>query len=76
MQTLLFLSLSLFLSSLREKGKRNLFVEIRDLRGNNERYFTLIQVTWVQQPSKDLFRLLTVGRIPYSVDQRISLSFR
>lgn len=34
------------------------------------------EVTWVQQPSKDLFRLLTVGRIPYSVDQRISLSFR
>ncbi|KAK1127436.1 hypothetical protein K0M31_003974 [Melipona bicolor] len=35
-----------------------------------------IQVTWVQQPSKDSFRLLTFGRIPYSVDQRISLNFR
>ncbi|KAF3426994.1 hypothetical protein E2986_12197 [Frieseomelitta varia] len=34
------------------------------------------EVTWVQQPSKDSFRLLTFGRIPYSVDQRISLNFR
>ncbi|XP_043791078.1 uncharacterized protein LOC122714105 isoform X2 [Apis laboriosa] len=34
------------------------------------------EVTWVQQPSKDLFRLLTVGMVPYSVDQRISLNFR
>ncbi|XP_032674414.1 uncharacterized protein LOC116845614 [Odontomachus brunneus] len=33
------------------------------------------QVTWLQH-SKDSFRLLTVGRIPYSVDQRISLNFR
>ncbi|XP_048265390.1 uncharacterized protein LOC100648546 [Bombus terrestris] len=34
------------------------------------------EVTWVQQPSKDSFRLLTVGRILYSADQRISLNFR
>ncbi|XP_076245392.1 uncharacterized protein LOC143185942 [Calliopsis andreniformis] len=34
------------------------------------------QVTWVQQHNKDSFRLLTVGRMPYSVDQRISLNFR
>ncbi|XP_017799297.1 PREDICTED: uncharacterized protein LOC108580141 [Habropoda laboriosa] len=34
------------------------------------------KVTWLQQPSKDLFRLLTVGMTPYSVDQRISLNFR
>ncbi|EFN80352.1 hypothetical protein EAI_14697 [Harpegnathos saltator] len=33
------------------------------------------QVTWLQH-NKDSFRLLTVGRIPYSVDQRISLNFR
>nr|KAF7417193.1 hypothetical protein H0235_011724 [Vespula pensylvanica] len=33
------------------------------------------KVTWVQQ-DKDSFRLLTVGRIPYSVDQRISLHYR
>ncbi|XP_017766029.1 PREDICTED: uncharacterized protein LOC108555056 [Eufriesea mexicana] len=34
------------------------------------------EVTWLQQPSKDSFRLLTVGMVPYSVDQRISLNFR
>lgn len=33
------------------------------------------KVTWLQH-SKDSFRLLTVGRIPYSNDQRISLNFR
>lgn len=33
------------------------------------------KVTWVQQ-DEDSFRLLTVGRIPYSVDQRISLHYR
>ncbi|CAK9800132.1 Zwei Ig domain protein zig-8 [Anthophora plagiata] len=34
------------------------------------------KVTWLQQPSKDLFRLLTVGMTTYSRDQRISLKFR
>ncbi|CAL7946197.1 unnamed protein product [Xylocopa violacea] len=34
------------------------------------------KVTWLQQHSHDSFRLLTVGRTPYSVDQRISLNFR
>ncbi|XP_050461532.1 uncharacterized protein LOC126856757 [Cataglyphis hispanica] len=33
------------------------------------------KVTWLQH-SKDSFRLLTVGRTPYSNDQRISLNFR
>ncbi|EFN64989.1 hypothetical protein EAG_08527 [Camponotus floridanus] len=33
------------------------------------------KVTWVQH-GKDSFRLLTVGRTPYSNDQRISLNFR
>ncbi|XP_015608254.1 uncharacterized protein LOC107274039 isoform X2 [Cephus cinctus] len=32
-------------------------------------------VTWLQH-TKDSIRLLTVGRKPYSVDQRISLNFR
>ncbi|XP_076751947.1 uncharacterized protein LOC143424028 [Xylocopa sonorina] len=34
------------------------------------------KVTWLQQHSHDSFRLLTVGRTPYIVDQRISLNFR
>ncbi|XP_017891265.1 uncharacterized protein LOC108631670 [Ceratina calcarata] len=34
------------------------------------------EVTWHHQASKDSFRLLTVGRTVYSVDQRISLMFR
>ncbi|XP_077258796.1 uncharacterized protein LOC143895503 isoform X1 [Temnothorax americanus] len=33
------------------------------------------KVTWLQH-NKDFFRLLTVGRTPYSNDQRISLNFR
>ncbi|KMQ95129.1 hypothetical protein RF55_4676 [Lasius niger] len=33
------------------------------------------KVTWLQH-SKDSFRLLTVGKTPYSNDQRISLNFR
>lgn len=33
------------------------------------------EVTWVQH-NKESFHLLTVGRIPYSNDQRISLNFR
>ncbi|XP_012277051.1 uncharacterized protein LOC105697897 [Orussus abietinus] len=33
------------------------------------------KVTWVQE-KEDSFRLLTVGRTPYSVDQRVSLNFR
>ncbi|XP_011157478.1 uncharacterized protein LOC105194317 isoform X2 [Solenopsis invicta] len=33
------------------------------------------KVTWLQH-IKDFFRLLTVGRVPYSNDQRISLNFR
>ncbi|XP_066583012.1 uncharacterized protein [Prorops nasuta] len=33
------------------------------------------QVTWLQH-NKDSFRLLTVGRTAYSLDQRISLNFR
>nr|XP_033328779.1 uncharacterized protein LOC117221719 [Megalopta genalis] len=34
------------------------------------------EVAWLQQHSEDSFRLLTVGRNTYSVDQRISLNFR
>ncbi|XP_029164959.1 uncharacterized protein LOC114936101 [Nylanderia fulva] len=34
------------------------------------------QVTWLQHGKDDSFRLLTVGRLPYSNDQRISLNFR
>ncbi|XP_076391401.1 uncharacterized protein LOC100876623 [Megachile rotundata] len=34
------------------------------------------EVTWLQQHSKDSLRLLTVGKKPYSIDQRISLNFR
>ncbi|XP_011872442.1 PREDICTED: uncharacterized protein LOC105564583 [Vollenhovia emeryi] len=33
------------------------------------------KVTWLQH-NKDFFRLLTVGRTPYSNDQRMSLNFR
>ncbi|XP_029035756.2 uncharacterized protein LOC114872584 [Osmia bicornis bicornis] len=34
------------------------------------------EVTWLQQHSKDSLRLLTVGKKPYSADQRITLNFR
>ncbi|XP_015432821.1 PREDICTED: uncharacterized protein LOC107188935 [Dufourea novaeangliae] len=34
------------------------------------------EVAWVQQHSEDSFRLLTIGKTTYSVDQRISLNFR
>ncbi|XP_054006763.1 uncharacterized protein LOC128891351 isoform X1 [Hylaeus anthracinus] len=34
------------------------------------------EVVWLQQHSNDSFRLLTVGKTTYSVDQRISLEFR
>ncbi|XP_076280590.1 uncharacterized protein LOC143209156 [Lasioglossum baleicum] len=34
------------------------------------------EVAWLQQHSEDSFRLLTVGRNTYSIDQRISLNFR
>jgi len=37
--------------------------------------FFCLQVTWLQH-NADFFRLLTVGRTPYSNDQRISLNFR
>jgi len=37
--------------------------------------FFCLQVTWLQH-NTDFFRLLTVGRTPYSNDQRISLNFR
>nr|XP_031839308.1 uncharacterized protein LOC116429918 [Nomia melanderi]XP_031839309.1 uncharacterized protein LOC116429918 [Nomia melanderi] len=34
------------------------------------------EVAWLQQHTEDSFRLLTVGKTTYSVDQRISLNFR